>query len=184
MPKSYFEYRNRNIFKVYAVFKTRPQGKAILKPTCLHFGTLKGWKHPSTGFPSASQREPIWGTFFSCFKMCLERQLGGQKVPQQPQKAARRLSGEGGERHQNRPKSRNPPKTRQTPRKGAVWPPLGTTFSIILSFYFDILDSAPSHFVELCWVYWKHAMFLDSFHTSLYQFGTFSAYSCAYELAT
>ena len=26
-PKSYFEYENRNIFKAYAVLKTRPQGR-------------------------------------------------------------------------------------------------------------------------------------------------------------
>ena len=94
-PKSYFEYINRNISKADAYFKTRPQGKAILKPTCVHFGTLKRLKRSFIGFPRPSWRAFIFDPFFSCFKMCLERQLGGQKVPQQPQEAARRLSGEG-----------------------------------------------------------------------------------------
>ena len=159
-----------------------PEGKgfwsqlaSILAPWAASNAHLKG----SQGLLD----EHLFLMIFSRASRCvLSGQLGGQKVFQQPQKAARRLSGEGGGRRQNRPKSENPPKTRQTPRKGAAWPPPGTTFSIILSFYFDILDSAPSHFVESCWVFRKHvnAMFLDSFHTSLYQIGTFSAYSCAY----
>ena len=98
-PKSYFEYRNRSISKVYAFFKTMPQGNAILKPTCLNFGTLNGWKRSSKGFPRVSWRPSIFDHFFSCFKMCLERPTwrpeGAPTAPEGGQEALRRGGGDG-----------------------------------------------------------------------------------------
>ena len=96
-PKSYFEYRNRSISKVYAFFKTRTQGNAILKPTCLHFGTLNGVKRSSKGFPRASWQACIFDDFFSCSKMCLERPTwrpeGAPTAPGGGQEALRRGGG-------------------------------------------------------------------------------------------
>ena len=145
-PKSYFEYRNRSISKVYAFFKTMPQGNAILKPTCLQFGTLNGWKRSSKGFPRVSWRPSIFDHFFSCFKMCLERPTwrpeGAPTAPEGGQEARRR----GGGRRKNRPKSENPPNTCQTPRKGADWPSPGTIFSIILGIYSGYFELSPKAF--------------------------------------
>ena len=174
-PRSYFAYGNHDIFTDYTVFKKRPQGKAILKRSCLQFGTLKGLKHSSKAFPRASWLASIFDHFLSCFKMCLERQHCGQKVPQQPQKAARRLSGEGGERHQNRPKSGNPPKTRQTPQKGDARPPSGTNFFMIRGINLGYFELCPKPFCGVTLRLWKHVntIFFHSLHTILYWIGTF-----------
>ena len=148
-PKSYFEYINRGTSKVYAVFKTSPQGKAIFKPTCLRFGTLKGLKHSFIGFPRPSWRAFIFDPFFSCFKMCLERQLGGQKVPQQPQEAARRLSGEGAGTAPKSTQERKPAQDAPGTPKRCCQTPFGDQFfDDFRHQHWDILNSAPSLFVD------------------------------------
>ena len=168
-PKSYFEYRNRSISKVYAFFKTRTQGNAILKPTCLHFGTLNGWKRSSKGFPRVSWRPSIFDHFFSCFKMCLERPTwrpeGAPTAPEGGQEALRR----GGGTAQKSTQERKPTQDASDTPKRCCLTPSGDHFSIILGFYFGYFAFSPNAFCGVMFSLWKHVgtIFLDSFHTSL-----------------
>ena len=169
MPKSYFEYRNRSIFKVYAVFKTKTWGKGILKPTCFHFGTLSGFKRSSKGFPRASSLASIFDHFFSCFKMCLERPTwrpeGAPTAPEGGQEALR----SGGGSAQNSTQERKPAQDASDTPKRCCLTPSGTIFSIILGFYSGYFELSPNAFCGVMFSLWKHVgtIFLDSFHTSV-----------------
>ena len=142
-PKSYFEYMNRNIFNAYAVFKKRPQGSSILRPTCLHFATLKGRKFLLNGFSRVSWLACILGPILSCFQMCLGRHFGGRKASKSSQTGAKRLSGGSQEGGGTAPKSTQQRESDQnapsTPKRCCLTPsgdPFFIHFSIILGLFF------------------------------------------------
>ena len=151
-PKSYFEYRNRSISKVYAFFKTMPQGNAILKPTCLNFGTLNGWKRSSKGFPRVSWRPSIFDHFFVLQDVSWAANLAARRCSNSPRRRPGGSQERGGDGSKIDPRAKTRPRRVRHPEKVLSDPLPGTIFPSFWGSILDILHSAPMHFVESCLV--------------------------------
>lgn len=170
-PKTYAKWHEKacpwipqNIFWVYKSYNF--QGLRLFQDKAPMEGNLganlRPFWHPEKIktliflAPDAFLASLYFWCFFSCCKMCFERQLGGQKVPQQPQEAARRLSGDGAGMAPKSTQERKPAQDAPDAPKRCSQTPFGDQFWSDFSNQFGIFCALPQAFL------WSHVASLKA----------------------